>query len=216
MVEFELKRSGMLIVLSAPSGGGKSTILRKLMDEDESLHYAISATTRPQREGEMDGEDYFFLSIEDFQARIDENAFYEYAQVHGNYYGTLKTEVDSKLGMGQDVILDIDVQGSKSIKSDRPDAVTVFVLPPSIATLEKRLRQRGLDNEEAMQVRLNNARTEMRESPNYDYVIVNRRLDVTIQRIRTIIEAERHRAFRLTLKDALGEILMASAAQASD
>lgn len=212
MLEFHLKRSGMLVVLSAPSGGGKSTILRTLLKEDPSLSYSISATTRKPRENEINGKDYYFFTHDEFKKLIEEDAFYEWAIVHGNYYGTLRREVDAKLGEGRDVILDIDVQGSLALKADRPDAILIFVLPPSIATLERRLRSRGLDNEEAMQIRLANARTELRRSPEYDFVIVNRKLDETIQRIRTIIESERNRSTRLTLKDALGEVLMASGA----
>lgn len=208
MIEFQLRRSGMLIVVSAPSGGGKSTILRRLLEEDQTIGYSISATTRPKREGEVDGRDYYFLDRGDFEAKIAQNAFYEHAIVHGHYYGTLKSEVDAKLREGRDVVLDIDVKGSMNLRKDREDAVLVFILPPSIATLEKRLRQRGLDNEEAMRLRLRNARDEMRMSPNYDYVIVNRKLDDTIRNLRTIIEAERHRTSRLTLRDALGAVLM--------
>jgi len=212
VLEFHLKRTGMLVVISAPSGGGKSTILKTLLNEDPTLSYSISATTRTPRENEVDGRDYHFLSTERFKKYIDEDAFYEWAIVHNNYYGTLRKEVDAKLGEGRDVILDIDVQGSLALKADRPESVLIFVLPPSIATLERRLRSRGLDDEEAMQLRLTNARSELRRSPEYDFVIVNRKLDETISKIRTIIESERHRSTRLTLKDALGEVLMTSAA----
>lgn len=212
MLEFHLKRSGMLIVVSAPSGGGKSTILRTLLKEDATLSYSISATTRRAREGEVEGRDYYFMNVEEFKRLIDEDAFFEWAIVHGNYYGTLKREVEAKIADGRDVILDIDVQGSLALKQDYPDSVLIFVLPPSIATLERRLRARGLDDEATMQVRLNNARSELRRSPEYDFVIVNRKLDDTIRSIRTIIDAERHRSTRLTLRDALGEVLMAATA----
>lgn len=208
MLEFHLKRTGVLVIISAPSGGGKSTILRELLKKDDELGYSISATTRPRREGEEHGRDYFFYDEPTFERMVAEGAFYEWARVHGHLYGTLKAEVDAKLNAGKDVLLDIDVQGSKRLKELRADAVTIFILPPSIATLAKRLKSRGLDNDDQMALRLNNARAEMRESPNYDYVLTNRRLEKTISTIRTIIEAERHRTFRLTLKDALGEVLM--------
>ncbi len=210
MIEFELNRSGILFVISAPSGGGKSTIIRALLDNDSTLSYSISATTRPSRRGEKTGKEYHFLSKEEFEKLIKEDAFLEYATVHGNYYGTPKSEIDNRLQKGQDVILDLDVQGSQRVKKAFQDSVTIFILPPSLATLERRLRERGLDDEDAIKNRLANARTELRMADRYDYVIVNRQLDETIQTIKSVIAAERQKAHRLTLKDALGAILMSS------
>lgn len=203
----------MLIVISAPSGGGKSTILRALLDEDSSLSYSISATTRPARRNEEHGKDYFFYSIEEFQQLVDQDAFYEYAQVHGNYYGTLKSEVDARLARGLDVLLDIDVQGSLKLKSEVPDCVTIFILPPSMATLEKRLRDRGLDQDEAIQRRLANARGEVRMADRYDYFLVNRNLKETIANMHTIIKAQRFRAARLILRDGGGSVLVSSSSE---
>ncbi|MBX3729339.1 MAG: guanylate kinase [Candidatus Sumerlaeia bacterium] len=199
-------RQGILFVVSAPSGGGKSTILRRLRQNDPGLAYSISVTTRAPRGDERDGVEYYFRSVEQFERLVAEDAFVEHARVHGNYYGTLRGEVDRRTEAGEDVLLDIDVQGSLELKRKRPDTVMIFVLPPSIATLERRLRGRGLDNEEAIGVRLQNARNEVRYARHYDYVLVNRDLDDTIEAMRTIITAERCRAHRIDIKDAFGEI----------
>ncbi len=200
----------MLIVVSAPSGGGKSTILRALLESDESLSYSVSATTRTPRECEDNGKDYHFFAEHAFKSLIDEDAFYEYAEVHGNWYGTLKSEIDAKLASGQDILLDIDVQGSLRLKETMPDCVSIFILPPSIATLEKRLRDRGSDSEEVIQRRLGNARGEVRMADRYDYILINRDLDDTIANMRNIITAQRFRSSRLMLKDAFGRVLVSS------
>ncbi len=207
MIEFELKRTGMLIVVSAPSGGGKSTIIRALLEADSSLDYSISATTREPREGEEDGREYHFYTIEQFKQLVEEDGFYEYAEVHGNYYGTPREEVDSKLEAGKDVILDLDVQGSMRLHKMVRDCTTIFILPPSMATLEKRLRGRGQDSEEAIQRRLENARGEVRMADQYDYILVNRDLPETIENMKTIIEAQRFRASRMVVRDGFGTVL---------
>lgn len=212
MIEFELNRSGSLFVVSAPSGGGKSTILRAIMDSDSSLSYSISATTRPRRKGERQGKDYYFLDEDDFRAKAEEGAFYEYSLVHGNWYGTLREEVDRKIAAGKDVLLDIDVQGSFKLKDKVTNCTSIFILPPSLATLEKRLRLRAQDTEEVIQRRLHNAREEVRMADRYDYILVNRILDETIENMRTIIRAQRFRSHRIVLKDALGAVLSSSAA----
>ncbi|CAN5355639.1 guanylate kinase [soil metagenome] len=211
MIEFEIKRTGMLIIISAPSGGGKSTILRALLDLDSSLSYSVSATTRPSRSTEEHGKDYFFYQQDEFERLRDEGAFYEHAMVHGNYYGTLRTEVDAKLNAGKDVLLDVDVQGSLALKQDHPDCTTIFILPPSIAMLERRLRGRASDTEEVIQRRLANARGEVRMADRYDYILVNRELDETIQNVRLIIKAQRFRSSRITLKDSFGSVLASAA-----
>ncbi len=206
MIEFQLSRKGIIFVVSAPSGGGKSTVLRAILQADPTLSYSISATTRPARGSETHGKDYFFLTPEEFQAQIEQDGFIEYAKVHGNYYGTLKSEVDRKLQQHEDVILDIDVQGSLRLKSERPETVLIFILPPSIATLEKRLRSRGLDDEAAMKTRLQNARNEIRYAQLYDYVLVNEDLERTIASINAIVAAERMKSHRCKVHDALGEV----------
>lgn len=216
MIEFEVKRSGTLIVISAPSGGGKSTIIRALLDSDPTLCYSISATTRQLRGDEVNGKDYYFFTEAEFEKLIAEDAFYEYAKVHGNWYGTLRSEIDSKVAEGFDVLLDIDVQGSLRLKEKVRDCTTIFILPPSLATLEKRLRSRASDSEEAIQRRLQNARGEIRMADRYDYILINRLLPETIENVRTIIRAQRFRAHRTLLKDALGEVLSPAGAASSN
>lgn len=214
VIEFQLRRTGMLIIVSAPSGGGKSTILRALLASDPSLAYSVSATTRPPRANEVDGKDYHFHTVPQFEQLLAEDAFYESALVHGNYYGTLRGEVDAKLERGLDVLLDIDVQGSMRLREKVRDCVSIFILPPNIATLEKRLRDRGLDEEEVIQRRLRNARSEVRMADKYDYVLVNEDLQDTIENVRLIIRAQRFRASRLILKDGKGSTMPLSPAAA--
>ncbi len=206
MIEFQLNRPGILFVLSAPSGGGKSTLLRALLGADETMEYSVSVTTRPPRGDEQDGREYHFRSESEFKRLLAADAFVEHAVVHGNYYGTLRSEVEERVTEGADVMLDIDVQGSLKLKKERPDTVLVFVLPPSIATLEKRLRSRGLDDERTVRTRLENARHELKYANLYDYVLVNERLEDTIETLQQVVTGERHRAHRMILSDALGEI----------
>ncbi|MCC6547646.1 guanylate kinase [Candidatus Sumerlaeota bacterium] len=197
----------MLTIISAPSGGGKSTLLRALLAAEPSLYYSISATTRVRRGPEVHGQDYYFYSEEEFVKLRDNNGFYEWAVVHGNLYGTLKSEVDAKLSQGRDVIMDIDVKGSMSMKKEIPDCTTIFILPPSMVTLEKRLRDRGTDDEATIQRRLTNAREEVREAFRYDYILVNQELDKTVQSMRNIIAAQRFRASRTLIHDSRGSVL---------
>ena len=208
VIEFQIKRTGMLIVVSAPSGGGKSTILRALLSSDETLSYSVSATTRQPRSTEVNGKDYHFLSVPEFEALIAKDAFYEHEQVHGNWYGTLKTEVDEKIKAGLDVLMDLDVKGSQRLKTKVPDCTTIFILPPNVATLERRLRARGQDDEATIQRRLANARGEVAMAGKYDYILVNIDLDQTIANVRSIIKAQKFRSSRVILKDAMGSVLV--------
>lgn len=192
-----LKRKGILIVLSSPSGGGKSTVLKKLLASDAGLDYSVSTTTRPPRKGEEDGKAYFFVSDEEFQRMIGEGRFYEWAHVHGYRYGTRRDIIEEKLRRGRDVLLDLDTQGALEVKRLAPESVIIFLLPPSMEVLEERLRARKLDSEETMQVRLKNAKDEIACAEKYDYIVINDKLADTIETVRSIIHAERHRNARV-------------------
>jgi guanylate kinase len=201
-MDSQFKRRGMMVVVSAPSGGGKSTILRAVMERMDGISYSISATSRPPRGGESDGKDYFFLSKEEFERRIEAGAFLEYAEVHGNYYGTPKEWIEKRLAQGNDVALDIDVQGGMQVKRICPrDTLLIFLMPPSPQVLEKRLRGRGTDPESQIAVRLANAACEMEHWKHYDYVVVNENLEAAVRTVENIIHAERRRASRQTLAE---------------
>lgn len=166
-------RKGSLFVISAPSGAGKSTLIGALMERVGQIGFSVSHTTRPPREGEKNGVHYHFVSREEFQRLADGGEFAEWATVHGNLYGTGKTALKETLEAGKDVILDIDVQGAESVAKSMPEAVLVFILPPSLAELEKRLKGRGKDAEEVIRTRLANAAHEISRAGAYDYLIVN-------------------------------------------
>lgn len=178
---------GKLIIVSGPSGSGKSTVT-KIVKDKLNIPLSISATTRNPRDGEIDGKDYFFLSKEEFKNKIANDEFYEYAEVHGNYYGTLKKTVEENLDKGLNVILEIDVQGALIAKEKKKDAVLVFFRTKDMAILEKRLRDRKTDSEEVIQTRLKNAETELKYEDRYNYTIINENLDDSIQELINIIE----------------------------
>lgn len=196
---FSLERRGLLLVLSAPSGGGKSVVLQRLLESERNLRYSVSVTTRPPRENEIDGRHYQFVSRDEFGRLAREDRFYEWAEVHGNLYGTREDTVQAALDAGQDICLDLDVKGGISVKWRSRDAVLVFLMPPSMKVLEERLRSRESDTEEAIQVRLRNAREEIQHWRLYDYVVTNVELDDTIEQVRHILQAERLRAGRLRI-----------------
>ena len=195
-MSIEMKRRGTLFVLVAPSGGGKSTVLKALRKKMKNLALSVSVTSRPPRSTETDKIDYFFVSLEEFQKMIERKEFYEWAKVHGNYYGTRKETVEELLARGLDVGMDIDVQGARAVKDMKPDAVTIFLLPPSMAVLEKRLRERKTDDDGAIRLRLANAANEISQCKVFDYLAINDDLDRVIEEIRSIIAAERHKSFR--------------------
>ena len=182
---------GTLFVVSAPSGAGKRTVLERVLARDTRLTYAVSATTRRPRPGEVDGTDYVFLDETAFRRRIDDGGFAEWAEVHGNLYGTPRGELSRRLGSGKDVVLELDVQGMRAIKAQHPGAVTVFIAPPCFDELERRLRARGLNDEASMAVRLENARAEMDAQDEYDYVVVNEVVEDAAEDLLAIVQAAR-------------------------
>lgn len=188
---------GLLFIVSAPSGAGKTTLVEQLVQILPNLRMSRSYTSRPARAGERDGADYHFITRERFEEMIEANAFLEWANVFGNYYGTAVADTDQILRSGQDVVLVIDVQGARQVKARGMDHTAIFVLPPSFETLERRLRGRSTDSEEQMQRRLAAARAEAATFIDYDYVVVNDQLAPTVVRLQEIIAAERSRTHRM-------------------
>ena len=188
---------GVLIVISAPSGAGKLTLLNKVREcQADSFVTTVSATTRAPRTGEVEGQDYYFLTRENFETKRTALEFVEWAEVHGNLYGTLYKELDRCLATGKDVILELDVQGMESLNEIRHDVVTVFLMPPSLEVLEERLRKRGTDEDDVIALRLKNAADEMAQRHGFDYIVVNDKIDQAASDLEAIIRAERCRAFR--------------------
>ncbi len=189
-------RKSMLIVISGPSGVGKGTIYNQLLKNDHSLTFSVSVTTRAPRAGEREGIDYFFISQEEYDRLLSEGAFLEHATVHGNCYGTLKSQVEAKLAGGWSVVLDIDPQGARNVMNIWPDCVSIFLLPPSYEELRKRLYGRNTDNPEVIERRLNNARGEIEQAHLYQYNVVNDDVERAYQRVAAIIAAEKLRTTR--------------------
>lgn len=186
---------GILFVISAPSGTGKTSLIRKLLQEVDGLTFSVSYTTRPPRPGEVDGRDYHFVSKEEFLQRVEDGSFLEWAEVHGDLYGTPWESLhrpDDK-----DIILDLDPQGAKRVKAFREDAVLIFVVPPSMEELERRLRERGKDPEEAIRERLADAQKELDQIHLYDYIVVNDRFEEALRRLSSIVLAERCKSTRM-------------------
>ncbi len=197
-------REGILFVVSAPSGTGKSTLCQN-MRQTPDLHYSVSCTTRRPRPGEIDGEDYYFLSEETFIKMVKQGEMLEHARVHNNYYGTIKKYVLDILDRGVDVLLDIDVQGAATIRNNpdpriRSALVDVFIMPPTMTELERRLRKRGTESEEEIQRRLQTGQYEMSQWPLFRYTILSSSTEEDLQKFRAIVRAERYLSKRLTLK----------------
>jgi guanylate kinase len=188
---------GLLFVVSAASGTGKTTVVERLVEICPGLEQSRSFTSRPARSGERDGVDYNFVSREAFDRMVEAGQFLEWAEVFGNRYGTGREQTEARLRAGTDLVLVIDVQGAQQVRDSRPDAVSIFVLPPSFEVLERRLRGRSQDTEEQMQRRLATARAEAASYTDYDYVVVNDRLEPTVVRLQEIIAAERSRMHRM-------------------
>ncbi len=189
-----MKRTqGLLFVVSAPSGAGKTSLCRAITDSLENLTHSISHATRKPRPGEIDGRDYYFVSQERFRDMVQAGDFAEWAEVHSNLYGTSRRVLDDMISKGLDVILDIDTQGARQIKSKYDAAVFIFIMPPSLDILEERLRNRKSDHEDEIRKRMQRAREEIRDYALYDYLIVNRDFDRALTELRSIAIAERRR-----------------------
>ncbi len=188
-----MRRQGHLIIISGPSGVGKGTVCGQLMKDRPDLKLSISATTRPKRTGEIDGESYYFYSKEEFDRLIDEGKLLEFAQVHGNYYGTPRQFVEDELDAGNDVILEIDVQGAMQVKQNFEEGVFIFLLPPKVVDLESRIRHRGTEAEDSIQLRLHNAEQEISMLHDYDYAVINDRVEDCAKLVSHIIDAENQR-----------------------
>ena len=195
------------IVLSAPSGAGKTTIARALVRDSEDVVFSVSATTRPARDGEADGVDYDFLSETVFRAMIEADEFVEWAEVHGHLYGTSRRALQAALDEDRFLILDVDVQGAMQMRERVPDVVLVFVLPPSADALVERLAERGTEGEDTVAQRIENARAELEQASRFDYIVINENLDQAIGEVRSIVSAEGRRADRaIDLSDRIRQL----------
>jgi len=188
---------GLLIVISAPSGAGKTTICKGLLGEFPDLRFSVSCTTRPPRKGEKDGEDYHFISVEDFKDRIEKGEFVEWEEIYDHFYGTSKKDMEDLIQRGYDVILDIDTKGAGNVKSIYPEGVFVFIMPPSVEILKERLKKRGSETDDIIKVRFDRAMEEIRENEWYDYVIFNDMLGNSVGVMRSVYIAEKNRKSRL-------------------
>jgi len=186
-----------VFIISAPSGSGKSTLVQRLLKTVPNLAFSISYTTRPPRSSEVPGEDYIFISRKEFEERLARGEFLEHAEVFGNYYGTNREAFESATREGKDLVLDIDIQGARQLRTAIPQATTIFVLPPSKQVMEQRLRSRSQDSEEVIQRRLQGAAVEVKNYTHYDFVLINRDIEKASARLVNIVEAERLRRARM-------------------
>ncbi len=184
-------QKGLLLVVSGASGTGKGTVCKRLLAESSTLFYSISATTRQPRAGEKDGVEYFFVTVEEFQKWIAEDKFLEYAEVYGNFYGTPIHKIEERLNHGEDVLLEIDIQGALNVMKKRPDGVYIFLLPPSLEELSNRIKGRGSESPETFARRFQAATSEIATGKKYQYVVVNDTVDSAVEKIKAIIAAER-------------------------
>ena len=209
------KKNGQLIVISAPSGAGKGTIIHELLERDSTTRWlSVSATSRAPREGEVDGVNYYYLSEEEFKNKIDNGYFLEYTNYAGNYYGTPKEYIREKLNQGIDVILEIEIEGATNIKKLVPEALFIFIMPPSLKELVLRLKKRGTESDEKIIRRFHEAYKEINEVTKYNYVVVNDKISDAVDKIEAIIKAEKCRVDRIeevfldTKEEEIHEILM--------
>jgi len=191
-----IERTGMLLIISGPSGTGKGTLVKKLMDHDPSFRFSCSVTTRKPRVGEVEGVHYHFVSEEEYARLVEEDAFLEHATVHGNHYGTLRKPVEEMMRRGDNVLLDIDPQGAISVMENAEDYVSVFILPPSFESLRVRLHTRNTDDPVEIERRLNNARGEVKKVDRYQYAVINDDLELAFAQLQAIVNAEKLRTKR--------------------
>lgn len=187
---------GNLIIISSPSGGGKGTLIKEILRIVPKIGYSVSFTTREMREGEIDGKDYFFVRKEKFQELIKKGEFLEYAEVHENYYGTSINQIKSEFDLGHDIILEIDVQGAKAVREKMPEAVSIFILPPSFQVLAKRLKDRATEKPEDLKLRLENSFGEVSRFTEFEYVVINGEIETAVDDLKHIILAERQKRTR--------------------
>lgn len=190
------QKTGMLIVLSGPSGVGKGTLCNMLIENDESITFSTSVTTRAPRDYEVEGVHYFFITDEKYDELLKEDAFVEHATVHGHRYGTLKSQINQSIAAGMNVILDIDPQGARTVMKNCPGCVSIFILPPDYETLRSRLHTRNTDDDAEIEKRLNNARGEIEQMGLYDYAVINDDLQTAYEQLRSILTAEKQRTIR--------------------
>jgi guanylate kinase len=197
---------GILFVVSSPSGGGKGTLIQRVLKQVPSLGYSVSFTTRGPRSGEVNGREYFFITAERFEEMVVRGEFLEWAHVHGKLYGTARAQVNREIAAGRDIILEVDVQGAASVRSLMADSVSIFILPPSFAVLKQRLEARGTDSQQELELRLRNAAVELQDYSAFQYIILNDDLDQAANQMTAIVHAERA---RLSRQEALVKRLVA-------
>lgn len=193
-----MSRKGLLIVVSGPSGAGKGTVLNKLRQCDSNIRFSVSATTRQPREGEVEGENYFFKTVDEFESMIGNDELVEWVQYCNNYYGTPKKSIDDSISQGIDIILEIEVQGALNIKNIYPDSVLVFIMPPSFEELKKRIQGRGTEKPEVIRERMDKASRELLQVDKYDYIVINNTVENTVEDIKCIVRSEKLRYIRNT------------------